>query len=114
MEFSISSMPSAYFPYGGGLHGDMGGLTDLIHWNNGLPDHTGILRLARAVLIPPRQNIKAQAQIVALPDGGNAATFGLTQGARQMLSLTSNLNACDGVGKSISLTFDGLFSRDVQ
>jgi len=113
-KFSITSMPTAYFPYGGGLHGDMGGLTDLIHWNNGLPDHTGILRLARAILLPPRQNIKCQAQIVALPDGGNSATFGTTQGARNMLSLTSNLNAVDGLGKVISFTFDGLFSRDVQ
>jgi hypothetical protein len=113
-KFSITSMPSAYFPYGGGLHGDMGGVTDLIHWNNGLPDHTGILRLARAILLPPRQNIKCQAQIVAMPDGGNAAVFGTTQGARNMLSLTNNLNTVDGLNKSISFTFDGLFSRDVQ
>jgi hypothetical protein len=113
-KFSITSMPTAYFPYGGGLHGDMGGVTDLIHWNNGLPDHTGILRLARAILLPPRQNIKAQANIVSLPDGGNQAVFGLVQGARNMMSLTNNLNAVDGIGKVISLTFDGLFSRDVQ
>jgi hypothetical protein len=113
-KFSITSMPTAYFPYGGGLHGDMGGLTDLIHWNNGIPDHSGILRVARAVLLPPRQNIKCQAQIVAMPVGGNAATFGTTQGSRDMMSLTANLNAVDLVNKVISFTFDGLFSRDVQ
>lgn len=113
-KFSITSMPSAYFPYGGGLHGDMGGATDLIHWNNGMPDHTGILRLARAVLIPPRQNIRCQAQIVALPDGGNNAAFFGTQGARNMLSLVSNLNVADLINKIVSFTFDGLFSRDVQ
>jgi hypothetical protein len=113
-KFSIQSMPTAYFPYGGGLHGDMGGVTDLIHWNNGMPDHAGILRLARAVLLPPRQNIKCQANIVALPDGGNSTTFATTQGPRNLLSLTSNLNVIDLINKVISFTFDGLFSRDVQ
>lgn len=113
-KFSISSMPTAYFPYGGGLYGDMGGATDLIHWGNGTPDHAGILRLARAILLPPRQNIKCSSQIVALPDFGNSGTFGTSQGSRNMLSLTANLNAPDLIGKIVSFCFDGLFSRDVQ
>jgi len=113
-KFSITSMPTAYFPYGGGLHGDIGGATDLIHWNNGMPSHEGILRLARAILIPPRQNIKCEADIAALDAGANAATFVTTQGTRDMLSLRDNLNAVDLVNKVISLTMDGLFSRDVQ
>lgn len=113
-KFSITSMPSAYFPYGGGLSGDLGGSTDLIHWNNGMPSHEGILRLARAVLIPPRQNIKCEAQIASLDAGVNAGVFGSTQGTRNMLSLRDNLNAPDLVNKVISFTFDGLFSRDVQ
>jgi hypothetical protein len=113
-KFSMTSMPSAYFPYGGGLFGDIGGATDLIYFDNGTPDHTGILRLARAILIPPRQNIKCQVQIVQLPDGGNAATFFATQGARNMLSLKDNLNVADLVNKVVGFTFDGLFSRDVQ
>jgi hypothetical protein len=113
-KFSMTNMPSAYFPYGGGLSGNLGGATDLIHWNNGTPDHTGILRLARAVLIPPRQNIKCTANIVSLPDGGNSALFSSTQGARNMLSLRDNLNVADLVDKVVGFTFDGLFSRDVQ
>jgi len=111
---SLSSMPTAYFPYGGGIWGDLGGSTDLLLANNGTPDHAGILRLARAILLPPRQNIQCTANIVALPDGGNNALFLGTQGPRNMLSLTSNLNAVDLVNKVISFTFDGLFSRDVQ
>ena len=111
---SLISMPSSYFPYGGGLHGDLAGATDLIHWDNGMPDHTGILRLARAILIPPRQNILCTAQIVQLPDGNNNALFAGTQGSRNMLSLRDNLNVADLVNKCISFTFDGLFSRDVQ
>jgi hypothetical protein len=113
-KLSLTSMPTAYFPYGGGLSGDNGGVTDLVTWNNGTPDHSGILRLARAILLPPRQNVLCQANIVRLPDGGNASTFGATQGSRDMLSLTANLNALDLVQKVISFTFDGLFSRDVQ
>ena len=97
------------------MHGDIGGSTDLIHWDNGMPDHAGILRLARAILIPPRQNIRCSAVISRLPDGGNAAVpFGGNQGARNMLSLTDNLNAVDLVNKVIAFAFDGLFSRDVQ
>ena len=93
----------------------MGGTTDLIHWqNNGYDGHAGILRLARAILIPPRQNILCQATIFALPDEGQATNFGTTQGARNMLSLKDNLNAIDAIAKSIVWMFDGLFSRDVQ
>lgn len=113
-KFSISSMPTAYFPYGGGLHGDLGNVSDLIHLNNGMPSHEGILRLARAILIPPRQNIKCEAQIARLDAGVNAATFSTTQGSRDMLSFTANLNAVDLVNKVVTFTFDGLFSRDVQ
>lgn len=112
---SLSSMPSSYFPWGGGLHGDLGGATDLIHWDNGMPDHAGILRLARAILIPPRQNIRCEAEISRYADGGNGAVpFGVNQGARNMLNLTDNLNAVDLVNKIIAFCFDGLFSRDVQ
>ena len=115
-KLSMTSMPSAYFPYGGGLWGDLGGATDLLNLNNGTPDHTGILRLARAILLPPRQNVKCQAQIVSLPDGGNGPTFFATTnpGGRNMLSLRDNLNTVDLINKVISFTFDGLFSRDVQ
>lgn len=113
-KFSITSMPTAYFPYGGGLHGQLGSQSDLLLWNNGMPSHEGILRLARAILIPPRQNIKCEASIVSLDDGGNGQVFGSTQGTRNMLSLRDNLNAVDLIAKCISFTFDGLFSRDVQ
>ncbi|MFQ5550687.1 MAG: hypothetical protein ACE5FJ_05570 [Gemmatimonadales bacterium] len=115
LKNSLENMPTWYFPTGGGISGDMGAATDLIHWqNSGYDGHAGILRLARAILLPPRQNILTNAQIFALPDFGNAALFGTTQGARNMLSLRDNLNAVDLVSKVITFTFDGLFSRDVQ
>jgi hypothetical protein len=111
---SLESMPSSYFPWGGGLHGQLGGSTDLIHWSNGLPSHAGILRLARAILLPPRQNIRCRGEIESLSAGGNAAVFGTTQGSRNMLDLRDNLNSVDLINKSIAFCFDGLFSRDVQ
>ena len=114
-KFSITNMATKYFPDGGGLSGDLGGTSDLIHWNNGTPDQTAILRLARAILLPPRQNVRCQAEISALPDGGNSALAGTTtQQGRNMLSLVDNLNAVDGINKVIQFTFDGLFARDVQ
>lgn len=114
-KLSITNMATKYFPDGGGLSGDNGGTSDLIHWNNGTPDHTAILRLARAILLPPRQNVLCQATISALPDGGQASRAQtITPQGRNMLSLTSNLNALDGISKVIQFTFDGLFARDVQ
>jgi hypothetical protein len=115
LKNSIENMPTWYFPAGGGISGDMGGTTDLIHWqNSGTDGHSGILRLARAILLPPRQNIKCEAKIFPLSANGQAQAFGTTQGSRDMLSLRDNLNAIDAMQKVISFTFDGLFSRDVQ
>jgi len=112
---SITNMPTWYFPTGGGISGDMGAATDLIHWqNSGWDGHQGILRLARAILLPPRQNIVCRAHIFALDNNGQSGVFGTVQGSRNMLSLKDNLNAVDAVQKCISFTMDGLFSRDVQ
>lgn len=112
---ALRSMPSMYFPYGGGLHGDMGGASDLIHWNNGMPSHTAILRMARAVTIVPRQLIKVSCSAQTYPIGANQAVFGTVTGqGRDMLNPIHNLNAVDGIGKVVSFTIDGLLSRDVQ
>jgi len=115
-KFSIQNMATKYFPDGGGLSGDMGGTSDLIHWNNGEPTHTAILRLARAILLPPRQNVKCQATLHTYPDGGNATLAGtvVTENGRNMLSIRDNLNTADGIWKCVQFTFDGLFARDVQ
>jgi hypothetical protein len=128
---SLTSMPSMYFPYGGGLDGDLGttGFAlhqlvegqstrvqfPLIHWNNGEPEHTSILRLARAITVTPRQLIKAQVTGVSYFAGGNQNVFGTnTAGGRNMLDPIANLNAVDAVAKVVALTIDGLLSRDVQ
>lgn len=112
---SITNMPTKYFPDGGGLQADLGGSSDLINATNGEPTHTSILRLARAILLPPRQNVKCDATMSPLPDGGQATTLGSTTAQGQnMLSLKDNLNAPDLINKCVQFTFDGLFARDVQ
>jgi hypothetical protein len=128
---SLSSMPSMYFPYGGGLDGDLGNVgnqfttfvegdpvelhTPLIHFNNGSACQTAILRLARAITVTPRQLIKAQVNGLAYFAGGNQTVFGTsTAGGRNMLNPIDNLNAVDAIQKVVSLTIDGLLSRDVQ
>ena len=128
-KVSLTSMPSMYFPYGGGLSGVIGGKVGtvdhggeegpvdqpLIHFSNGESTHTAILRLARAITITPRQLIKALVSSVAYSDGGNAPLFGSrTAQGRNMLDPIANLNAVDGIAKVVSLTLDGLLSRDVQ
>lgn len=113
-KYSITNMPTKYFPDGGGLSGDTGGASDIIHWQNGSPEHSAILRLARAILLPPRQNVKCEASIFELPVGNQATTAQTTQGSRNMFNLADNLNALDAVNKVIQFTFDGLFARDVQ
>jgi hypothetical protein len=112
---SISNMASKFFPDGNGLDAALGGSSDLVHLNNGSPTHQSILRLARAVLLPPRQNVKVVAEMYGLPDGSQAALAGTTTTTgRNMLDITSNLNAIDGVNKVVQFCFDGLFARDVQ
>jgi hypothetical protein len=111
---SLKSVPTWYLPAGGGLYGDVGGASDLIHLNNGEPGHGSILRVARAITITPRQLIRVKASCVALPNGGNTLAFGTTFGGRDMLSVVDNLNAVDAIWKCISVTLDGLLSRDVQ
>lgn len=114
-KFSIINMPTKFFPDGGGLAGIGHGNTTIFQANNGTPDHTAILRLARAILLPPRQNVKCVATISRLPTGsGQTGTIGTSQGQRDMYSLTANLNAIDGIQKVIQFSFDGLFARDVQ
>lgn len=113
-KFSITNMATKYFPDGGGLSGDLAGQTDLIHWNNGDPTHASILRLARAILLPPRQNVRCQALIIPLAGGPNATAAGSQQGATNTLSFRDNLNRVDAMNKVVQFTFDGLFARDVQ
>ena len=90
------------------MSGDLAGATDLLFLQNtGYDGQNSILKLARAILLPPRQNLICKARMFQLEDGNQAQTFGTTQGSRNMLSIRDNLNAVDAIQKVITFTFDG-------
>lgn len=88
--------PCWYFPAGGGVWGFDS--TNSV-FSNGTPEQAAILKLARPIIVPVRQNFAAQADFFAI--GTNSA-----------LNLL-NTGATDDV-KNISFMLDGLQTRDVQ
>jgi len=113
---SLRSVPTWYLPAGGNITGDVGGATDMVHFQNGDATHGAILRIARAITITPRQLIRVSASMVPLPTGGNAAAFGTTVAVngRDMTSVVDSLNAPDTIQKVVAVLIDGLLARDVQ
>ena len=113
---SLRSVPTWYLPAGGSITGDVGGATDMVHFQNGDATHASILRIARAITITPRQLIRVNASVVPTPTGGNAAIFGTTVAAngRDMTSAVESLNAPDLIHKAVVCVIDGLLARDVQ
>ncbi len=88
--------PCWYFPAGGGVWG-FDSTTSI--FNHGTPEQGAILKLARPVIVPVRQNFSATADFYAI--GTTSALDGLNSGAT------------DDV-KNISIMLDGLETRDVQ
>lgn len=88
--------PCWYYPSGGGVWGF--DATQSI-FNLGTPEQAAILKLARPIIVPVRQNFAAQADFFAI--GTTSALNGL------------NNAATDDV-LDISFMLDGLQTRDVQ
>lgn len=88
--------PCWYYPAGGGIWGF--DATASI-FNNGTPEQAAILKLARPIIVPVRQNFAAQADFFAI--GTTSALNGL------------NTGTTDDV-KNIMFMLDGLQTRDVQ
>ena len=88
--------PCWYHPQGGGVWGfDSAGSI----FSNGTPEQAAILKLARPIIVPVRQNFAAQADFFAI--GSTNALNGL------------NTGTTDDV-KNIMYMMDGLQTRDVQ
>lgn len=85
-----------YYPSGGGVWG-FDSATSI--FNNGTPEQGAILRLARPIILPVRQNFAAQADFFDI--GATSALDGLNSGAT------------DDV-KNIAYIFDGAQTRDVE
>jgi hypothetical protein len=88
-----------YHPAGGGIWGSGGGVLADMNWNNGHPSQEAILKLARPIVIPVRQNISVDAQF-------------FSTGTTSVLTL---LNApADDDEIIVQYHIDGLQTRDVQ
>lgn len=88
--------PCWYFPAGGGIYG-MDATTAV--YNNGYPSQSSIMKLARPIILPVRQNFQVTAEFFQV-----GATNALT---------TLNAGADDDE-KVIIFMIDGLQTRDVQ
>jgi len=115
---------TAYTPMAGGLDGFFAD-SRLPRANNGVPTSAALMRLARPILVPPRQGF----QVIAI-----ASPIGQTAGAsliEQLNGLVSDIdpasvitsgtqgaeglsvNGSDDIEKDIKYLIDGIHSRDV-
>jgi hypothetical protein len=120
---------TAYTPAAGGLDGYFAD-SRLPRANNGLPTSAALMRLARPILVPPRQGFQVVA--IASPIGqatggsiieqmnglvpdndpwGAASTGGTVTGTPGATGLT--VNGRDDIEKDVKYLIDGIHSRDV-
>lgn len=90
--------PCWYHPAGGGIFGFNGAAATAIY-NHGWPSQDAILKLARPIIIPVRQNISVDAQFFSV-------------GTTDVLTLLNNAATDDQM--VIMYMIDGLRTRDVQ
>lgn len=90
------SAPCWYHPAGGGIYGTDNTASVL---NNGYPSQQSILKLARPIIIPVRQNISVNAEFFAV-------------GTTNVLDIINNAATDDQM--VIMYMIDGLQTRDVQ
>lgn len=100
--------PLWYAPAGGGINGFTTENSRHVI-TNGIPAHTSILRLAKDIHVPARQNFKVD--ILMFPFIRLGPGTGGAIGAD--LDITAYLNAFDGI-KLFQFHIDGVQTRDVQ
>lgn len=129
---------TAYTPFAGGLDGFFAD-SRLPRANNGVPTSSALMRLARPILIPPRQGFVVIAiaspigqstgasvieQLNGLvpnndawgPVSGNAGTITGTSSAAEVEGAYSNglaVSGRDDIEKDVKYLIDGIHSRDV-
>lgn len=103
---------TAYTPFAGGLDGFFAD-SRLPRANNGVPTSSALMRLARPIIIPPRQGFRVFATISPL---GEAIGASLTEQLNGLITNgqgTHNENGADNIEKDIKYLIDGIHSRDV-
>lgn len=108
---------TAYTPFAGGLDGFFAD-SRLPRANNGVPTSGALMRLARPILIPPRQGFRVFATISPMGEQVGASLTeqlnGLVDNAAGAFpSAGTSVAGADNIEKDIKYLIDGIHSRDV-
>jgi hypothetical protein len=118
---------TAYTPFAGGLDGFFAD-SRLPRANNGVPTSSALMRLARPILIPPRQGFQCiatlaqmgqapgasiQEQLLGLIDGSVGPLAAITTGQTALSTGDVSVAGTDDIEKDIKYLIDGIHSRDV-
>lgn len=108
---------TAYTPFAGGLDGFFAD-SRLPRANNGVPTSGALMRLARPILIPPRQGFRVFATISPIGEAVGASLTDQLNGLRDdnngpFPSSGASVQGADNIEKDIKYLIDGIHSRDV-
>lgn len=109
---------TAYTPFAGGLDGFFAD-SRLPRANNGVPTSSALMRLARPILIPPRQGFRVFATISPIGDATGASLVEQLNGLitepvdGPFPSTGLTVKKADNIEKDIKYLIDGIHSRDV-
>jgi hypothetical protein len=107
---------TAYTPFAGGLDGFFAD-SRLPRANNGVPTSGALMRLARPILIPPRQGFRVFATISPMGEAAGASLIeqlnGLYNDSSNPFPSGASLQGVDNIEKDVKYLIDGIHSRDV-
>lgn len=117
---------TAYTPMAGGIYGYAAD-SRLPIMNNGDPNSNALMRLARPILIPPRQGFQCIATLAAIGQAAGASileqllglidgTVGPAQavtGGGGLVAGNASVTGTDDIEKDVKYLIDGIHSRDV-
>jgi len=118
---------TAYTPFAGGLDG-FSSDSRLPRFNNGVPTSSALMRLARPILIPPRQGFQCIVtaspigpstganmidQLAGQIDGTVGPAAAISPGVTQPVTGDLTVNGIDNIEKDVKYLIDGVHSRDV-
>lgn len=107
---------TAYTPFAGGLDGFFAD-SRLPRANNGVPTSGALMRLARPILIPPRQGFRVFATISPMGEAQGASLIdqlnGLYNNSPGFPNGGASTQGADNIEKDVKYLIDGIHSRDV-
>lgn len=107
---------TAYTPFAGGLDGFFAD-SRLPRANNGVPTSGALMRLARPILIPPRQGFRVFATISPMGEAAGSSLIeqlnGLYNDFSDPFPSNESKQGVDNIEKDVKYLIDGIHSRDV-